>query len=419
MDRKGIIGISIAMLVLLVWQIKFAPKYMSPLAATQTAAGTPAASAAPAASSAPGASVAQAGVTSVGTAPAPAAAEPVADASSPWPLVAAPAGGVPETITSVPGPAGRYHFTNLGGGIARAELIFYPAESGSNVGLNEHGTLPIGAISDQWGAAANLPYTVTASGGSVVCVRQEPDGLTITKTFTMPASLNDAHGYHIGLKVSFANRGSQPVRSGTDGYYLFLGSAAPIHQNDLMTYTAFDWNAAGNSTHSDVTYFAAAKFPLVGIEIHPERPIYTQTADKIDWAAVSSQYFTTILTAADGTTGNGVWAQRLPLDTDAKRFAIQGAIRLPAFDLAPGQSVSQTFDYYAGPKIYGVLKGLGGGEERIITTYFSFWGMAAFRPVSIFLLNTMNLLHSWTGSSGPSRTRRPPPCGRCRSSSPG
>jgi hypothetical protein len=30
MDRKGIIGITIAMLVLLVWQIEFAPKYMPP-----------------------------------------------------------------------------------------------------------------------------------------------------------------------------------------------------------------------------------------------------------------------------------------------------------------------------------------------------------------------------------------------------
>jgi YidC/Oxa1 family membrane protein insertase len=96
--------------------------------------------------------------------------------------------------------------------------------------------------------------------------------------------------------------------------------------------------------------------------------------------------------------GNGVWAERRPIDADAKRFALEGAIRLPAFNLAPGQSVTQSFDYYAGPKIYGVLKGLGNGEERIITTYFSFWGMAAFRPVSIFLLNTMNLLHSWTGS---------------------
>ena len=38
-----------------------------------------------------------------------------------------------------------------------------------------------------------------------------------------------------------------------------------------------------------------------------------------------------------------------------------------------------------------MLKGLGDGQERILN-----FGM--FSPVSIFLLSTMNLLHSWTGS---------------------
>jgi YidC/Oxa1 family membrane protein insertase len=400
MDRKGIIGVTVAMVVLLAWQFYIVPKYAPPAETVQNAgaASSPGASAAPLTTGAPTAQIAAPSAAPTAVTPVAAGGEPGADITAQWPLVVSPTPGAPEKITTVAGPAGKYHFTNLGGGIARAELIFYPAESGSNVGLNVQGTLPIGALSDRWGAAANLPYNVTVHGDSVICERQQQDGLTVTKEFTMPASMDDAHGYRVNLKVTFTNHSAQPVRSGTDGYFIYVGSAAPIHQNDLSYYTAFDWNAGGNSKHTDVNYFSAAKLPLVGIELHPERPIYTDSEDNIDWAAVSSQYFTTILTTTGSQGGTGVLGERHSIDPDAKRFALQGAIRLPAFALAPGQSVTQTFNYYAGPKMYGVLKGLGGGEERIITTYFSFWGMAAFRPVSIFLLNTMNLMHSWTGN---------------------
>ena len=41
---------------------------------------------------------------------------------------------------------------------------------------------------------------------------------------------------------------------------------------------------------------------------------------------------------------------------------------------------------------------MGAGQERIITTYFTYMGISAFKLVSIFLLNSMNVLHSWTGS---------------------
>ena len=126
MDRKGIISVVLAVLVLLVWQVKFAPKFApppgsaadaSPSPAPQKAAGTPGAPE-------PG---------------APAAAAP------------APEENAPEHLQEVSGPAARYEFTNLGGGIARAALVNYPAESGSAVELNEFGTVPIGALSEQPG----------------------------------------------------------------------------------------------------------------------------------------------------------------------------------------------------------------------------------------------------------------------------
>ena len=373
MDRKGITAVAVAILVLLIWQIEFAPKFAPPTPPPgQTPSGSPAPS----------------DVATAAAAAAP-ADNPLTAAPAPAPAPAEPK--VPEKITSAAGAAAQYHFTNLGGGISRAELTGYPAESGSNVDLNEFGSLPIGALSEKPAEEADLPYTVTLEGNTVLCVRDQPGGLSISKKFTLPASIKDAHGYRVVLDVSFANHGAQPIQSA--GYYLYVGSATPIHQRDLPLYTAFDWYVQGaKANHIDVSWFAAGKIPFIGVETHPERPIYTAESDKIGWAAINSQFFTTVVAPQNGAAGSGVWARRFPLKTDTLQIlAIEGALRMPAFSLGPGQSVTQSFEIYAGPKIYAVLKGLGDGQERILN-----FGM--FSYVSIFLLSAMNTLHSWTGS---------------------
>ena len=376
MDRKGIFAVALAILVLLLWEFEIAPKLTPPL--PQQPPPGPAASGSPAPSAA--ASAAAPGNTGAVIAAASATAAPIS----------APAGAkVPEQFTNAAGPAAEYHFTNLGGGISRAELTGYPAESGSSVELNQFGSLPIGALSEKPGEQADLPYIVTRQGNNVLCVRDQPGGLSITKKFTLPVS--SKAGYQVTMDVSFANHGAAPVQS--PGYYLYVGSAAPIHQRDMPLYTAFDWYVqGGKSNHIDVSWFAAGKIPIIGIETHPERPVYAIDADKIGWAAIDSQFFTTVVAPQNGAAGNGVWAHRFPVKKDALDvLAIEGALRMPAFSIQPGQSVTQTFAIYAGPKVYEVLKDLGDGQERILN-------FGLFSPVSLFLLAAMNTLHSWTGS---------------------
>jgi YidC/Oxa1 family membrane protein insertase len=308
---------------------------------------------------------------------------------SPSPTPAEPK--VPEQLTAAAGPAVDYQFTNLGGGIARAQLRAHPVESGSSVRLNEFGILPIGALSEKPVEGADLPYKVTVQGNNVVCVRDQPDGLTISKTFVLPTSTKIANGYGISLDVSFTNHGAKPIQSA--GYYLYLGSAAPIHQRDMTMYTALDWYVqGGKSTNIPVTWFDPSRVPLVGFELHPAHSLYEADADKIGWAAISNQYFTTVVAPQNGATGNQVWARRFPVKTyDLDGLGIEGALRMPGFTLAPGQSVAETFQIYAGPKNYGVLSDLGDGQEHILN-----FGM--FSPVSVILLSSMNWLHSWTGS---------------------
>jgi YidC/Oxa1 family membrane protein insertase len=372
MDRKSIIAVTLAILVMLIWTIEFAPKFTPPIPPPeQAASGSPAPSAAPGATATPQ-------NTALIAAPAPAAMP----AGTPEPKV-------PEKLTTLSGPEATYHFTNLGGGIAQAELAGYPADSGSSVDLNEFGTLPIGAVSEAPGEGADLPYTVTEQGNSVLCVRNQQGGLTISKKFTLPTSEKVAHGYRITEDVTFTNTGGQALQS--PGYYIYIGSAAPIHQRDLLQYTSLDWcPPGGKSTNINVGWFNASKIPFLGIETRPERPVYTADADKIRWAAINSQFFTTIVAPQDGDAGNGVWARRFPVKKDNRDvLAIEGALRMPGFSIPPGKSVTQTYQIYAGPKIYGVLKDLGDGQQQILN-------FGLFSPVSVFLLWMMSLVFSVT-----------------------
>ena len=75
----------------------------------------------------------------------------------------------------------------------------------------------------------------------------------------------------------------------------------------------------------------------------------------------------------------------------AKAEALDGALGMPGFTLAPGGTQVVKFQLYTGPREYQRLKALGHGEDEIMD-----FGM--FKIVSKVLLNSMNWLHSKTGS---------------------
>lgn len=376
MDRKAIIAVSLAFLVLLIWNAKFAPKPPQLPKPIVALTGTNSAASAPAAviAQTPG---------STGTAPiTPSGTE------------------VLETTENVTTPSVEYAFTNHGGGIARASLLKHQAEKGSNVALNEFGTLPIGAISEQAGEGATLPYKIShnAQTNEVLCERTGSNGMQIVKKFTLPQSAKDTEEYLVRLDVSFTNQGAQPYQS--PGYFVYAGCAAPVHQRDLPNYTAFDYYRLGKAHYIDVNWFAAGKLPFIGVQTHPERPFYSETADNIQWAGVRSQYFATLVTPNEAK-GTSIWAHRFPVDLETRLratgssspypFAVEGALRMPGFTVQPGQTFTQSFNIYAGPKIYNVLKKLGQDQDEIMN-----FGM--FAIVSKFLLSSMNKLHSLTGS---------------------
>src|SRR6266567_989449 len=119
---------------------------------------------------------------------------------------------------------------------------------------------------------------------------------------------------------------------------------------------------------------------------------YQQNVVGAEWVAVSNQFFTTLI-APLTAKANNAWARRFEIARwpDQKSFGIEGALGMPGFQLQPGQTYSARFEIYTGPKLYHRLAQLEHNEAEIMD-----FGM--FKIVCQFLLNFMNLLHSWLGN---------------------
>jgi YidC/Oxa1 family membrane protein insertase len=355
MDRKAWIAIILSVLGLVLWQWYYVKNY-SPkphVATPETVVANPTPSQDP-----------------VST-PAPVREEPVIAARN----------------QSLYSKTAEYVFSDDKGGIERAILLLHLGENQQAVSLNGIRAMPIGAIGENPGQAWGGFTMETDQGkGEVIFTRKDADGLEITKRFILPESGAKDGNYLVRMELGFRNAGSADVER--KGYFVFAGGAAPIHHNDLPIYTKFDWMHEGKFATIDVNWFDPSAVPLLGIPIRDARSLYLETKKDVTWTGVASQYFCTIVTT-EKTKGISSWATRYDtrkLD-NARVYGIQGGIGMPAFSLAPGQSLVESFQIYAGPKDLGQLRKLGGGQDAVMN-----FGMFGF--VSEFLLWAMNSLNA-------------------------
>ena len=96
-----------------------------------------------------------------------------------------------------------------------------------------------------------------------------PNDVKLRKKFTLPAPPNEKDNYVAQMEVDFQNSGAAAYAN--PGYFVALGSAAPIHHNDLPNYTRVTWCIDGKTKSTDVSWFAAQNYPFVGRESAPRR----------------------------------------------------------------------------------------------------------------------------------------------------
>jgi YidC/Oxa1 family membrane protein insertase len=355
MDRKAWIAIIFSILGLVAWQWYYVKTYSPkpPVAGQEVTVATPTPAQAPVAT------------------PIPVREEPVFAARN----------------QSLYSKNAEYVFSNDKGGIERAILLLHLGENKQAVFLNGNRTMPIGAVGEDpaapWGG---FTMQTDPGTGEAVFTRKDADGLEITKRFILPQSGTKDGNYVVRMELTFHNAGNADVDR--KGYFVSAGGAAPIHHNDLPMYTKFDWMHEGKFQTIDVNWFNASSVPLLGIPLRDARNLYLEPKKDVTWTGVASQYFCTIVTA-EKTKGNSAWATRYDTSDpkDARVYGIQGGIGMPAFTLAPGQSLSESFQIYTGPKDLSQLRMLGGGQDAVMN-----FGMFGF--VSEFLLWAMNSLNA-------------------------
>ena len=274
----------------------------------------------------------------------------------------------------------------------RISLLKHKAEEGQFVQLNTDRTPAIGAITQNPNSWQDGGYDLSTdpAAGTATLKRTVADGLEITKVYTLSKQAGLKDDYQIRLAITFKNNGSTTFE--TPGFFVSTGAAEPIHRTDRIFATQFDWYRDGKFNSIAVNYFDPGK--LFGLfQTSGPRDVYSATADKILWAAVSDQYFATIL-APQEIDGKQVWATPVNFPTNDGQppiRAIQGAIEIPGFACLPEKPRLSSFHIYAGPKEFNRLAKLPNDQADIMNFGWAKW-------VSELLLTVMNTLHAWVGS---------------------
>ncbi|HJW38856.1 MAG TPA: membrane protein insertase YidC [Candidatus Udaeobacter sp.] len=281
--------------------------------------------------------------------------------------------------------------TNRGGGIKEAVLLRQIAEKGQRVVLNSDQTAPVGAILEQPSTPTLPEFTASVQSDAVQFERTTAEQVAVRKKFFFEKSPENKDNYVIEMDVDLENQGDKPYQSG--GYFVALGSAAPIHPRDYPSYTRLVWCLDGRAKGIDVGWFGSSG-GFLGLGQRVARPYYQESIAGAEWVAVSNQFFTTLM-APLTAKATGVWGRRFDVERspDEKLLGIEGALGMPAFELQPGQTYSARFEIYAGPKLYHRLAQLPHNEAEVMD-------FGVFKVVCQLLLNFMNLLHSWLHDYG-------------------
>lgn len=372
MDRKAWIAIILSIIGLVAWQwaitVYYPPVPVDPAAAATVATASPAPTA---------------------------EATPAASAPEP-PVLASSAPVISAQTESLQTENAEYVFTNDRGGIEAVKLRLHIGEDQQVVAMNGNRAMPIGTLGLVPGQAlGGFAMKTDAAKGEASFVLQEADGLEITKRFTIPKGGDKKTSlYAIGFEVEFRNTGQSDATRPT--YFIGTGGASPIHSKDLPMNSRFDWYHGKKFVNIDVNWFGGSSIPLVGISMRAPQTVYNETQPDVSWAAVTSQYFCTII-SAQNTKGVSVWASRYDTkrQLDSPVYGIEGGIGMPGFTLAPGQTLKQNFIIYAGPKELSQLRKLDGQEDKVMN--FGMFGL-----ISEFLLWAMNglntLFHSYAAA---------------------
>jgi YidC/Oxa1 family membrane protein insertase len=338
---------------------------------------------------------------------------------------------VEETFSTLENDAMKITFTSAGAAIKNVELKLQKADNGGNIILNEDAHSNVLALTG-WPGADTANFTAKEEPGSATTFTTDlPNGLHWERKYIFGAAPDRDSGLSGFLRVTFhklarhlghtevkpevytldvtdtlTNSGAADIT--LPAYSLSVGRAEPLYLTPDANgarvanpsngqYLGSGW-LASNYHITQLNEFNAASrlwiFPLHG----PRDRFPSTDVDNapLRWLGVENQFYTLLLTPdtdrsithAEFQTynkrdSNGYISLATSDVPDIEAAAFFPDVRVPA-----GQSVSVTYDLYAGPKDFNRLDALGRDQGDLMH-------YDGFLPFSLLIVPMLTVLHFW------------------------
>lgn len=295
--------------------------------------------------------------------------------------------------------AARYVFTSHGGGLRHVELKGYPEtivrgrarrEELPPVRFNRFAPTPLFAVLGADAGAAAQEYALRREGDRVIAERALPGGLHLVKEFRPESN------YLVSAAFRLENRSATNVAA--PPHELVIGTAAPVHTNDLPHFLGLFAGHDGGHKRVDEAWFANRTLGCFPGTPHAEFVSeWTNTA----WAAVHNQFFAAIAIATNEPARAGtVRARHIDLANPEAAvlggrplFGFQTSLAYPGLVIPPQTALVRGFSYYVGPREYRLISRLG-GEQDAVMGFDNFFGGRFSGFFARGLLLAMNGLHA-------------------------
>lgn len=315
-----------------------------------------------------------------------------------------PAAG-PETVTTLSRNSFSVTVSSRGAAITAAEFANYRAAIGKDSGpvRLDFSRKPALAYRDLRGFGVGDNFTVLSSApDKIVLQAVDRRGVQLTRTLELD-DLNRVLATDVFTNLS-AEAHAVPAHSIAVGPMVM---PAGDYRMSGMNYLGIDALAASGG--EGVIYWADRLAKLFKTDAKENnRPYLAKAVSKlekvpVDWVAAKNKFFVQILAPEGGASAYRVEAERTVVEREdenpdlkprkAEIAEVSAVVLLDEKTLAAGQSFTQVYRLYLGPKKYAVLHRLGLHQEDVME--FGMWS-----PLCKILLVVLNKTHDFIPNYG-------------------
>jgi YidC/Oxa1 family membrane protein insertase len=394
MDRKGLIGVVVCLVLYVVLSIVFAKMFPPVHHPAVVAGATPAASTSPTLSAAPS-------TTPVTPAPAGSTETPIPPATA---ASATPA--EPEKLNFLENEFIKVTLTTQGASIKQVDLNKH-REGDGDVILNDQSRSNIMALTG-WPGADSTAFQVQTTPTTATYTAALPNGVTWTRTYTLGKE------YTITVQDTLANAGA--TETVLPAYTVSLGRAKPLLVKGKYQPISNQYIGAGWLTTEQYHLTTVSDFNPTGMFVQqPARDLFTnltpdnklhifsrQDFSQLRWVAVQDQFFAVLLTPDEHHPLEQATFQCFNKRGDGGHIPqtdepnIEASADFPEIHLPAGQSTAVNYTLYTGPREYSRLNALGDDQGELM----NYDGFLPFSWLIVPMLGTLHFFNDHFHSYG-------------------